>query len=144
VIRATAALERELEEAQTRCLDSISSATKRLEKSDKGDAHEKFARDIAAVTARANKAIRDARAAAEVFGVDGLPIDETQQMLNMMSSNARQCAVLYGAMATRVMGTMLESAAENSEVPPGILADFIEDMTGEDMSHVHDTFARGR
>jgi hypothetical protein len=92
---------------------------------------------------RAQRLLADAEAAARCFGVQQgeLPLGEARAAVQGLQSAAQQRAALYTALALQVAGTAMEAAASASEVPPEILADYIEENALGDMTGVRETFA---
>src|SRR5262249_22486390 len=81
--------------------------------------------------------------AARCFGLPlgGLPLGAARAAIGALRSAAHQRAALYAGLAHQVAGTALEAAAGASDVPPEILADFIEENGLGDTTGVREAFA---
>jgi hypothetical protein len=106
-------------------------------------AHNLYQRRARRICRRAERLLADAEAAARCFGmpVDELPLGAARAAIRGLQVAAQQRAALYAAMAHQVVGTMLEAAAGASDVPPEVLADFIEENGLGDMTGVREAFA---
>ena len=94
-----------------------------------------------AALARAQQALRSARAVEALFGIDAGSTG-TEAAVARLGLAARQRAETYAALTAEVgeHDAALADAAEADLVPAGVLADRIEDATGRDMEAVHTSF----
>lgn len=94
-----------------------------------------YERRARAIITRGERLIAAAQSAAQCFGIaNDLPTGETRTRVQGMQAANQQLAATYVAMAATVQGTELAVAAQDGDVPVEVMADFIADQTGADMS----------
>jgi hypothetical protein len=91
---------------------------------------------------RANQLLDDLESAARCFGIDPatLTIAGARDSVKALTLQATTKAHLYANMTHLAAGTAMESAAQDNAVPAGILADFVEETTGNSMTEVREAF----
>jgi hypothetical protein len=106
-------------------------------------AHSLYQRRARRICRRAERLLADAEAAARCFGMPAgeLPLGTARAAIRGLQVAAQQRAALYAAMVHQVAGTRLDAAANASDVPAEVLADFIEENGLGDMTGVREAFA---
>lgn len=129
--------------------ESVRRAAERQEGEDELSPEKAEARCRKAVSGAARKMqilLGDLERAAAAFGIrqDTLPLEEAAMSIRVIQSAALRRAEAYAKAARRARlvgaGDGLGEAAVADTVPPGVLADYLEDR-GEDVSELREAFA---
>jgi hypothetical protein len=91
---------------------------------------------IHAITREAARELDDYRQAGDLFGWPQ-DTDDILRIIDGLAQTAYLRACMYVTLAGAVQGTPLAVAADEEDVPLPILADYVEESTGADMSVVH-------
>jgi hypothetical protein len=103
---------------------------------------ERYWRRCRSALRRAERLLEDAERAALSFGVGGsVRTDEMDNHVVALRHACKAQAAVYAEMARAVRGTPLEAAAADGEVPPLVLADFVEEECEQDASAARVAFA---
>lgn len=105
---------------------------------DTGDV-ERFRKRMRASTLRAARLLEDSRKAGSVFGI-GLPITDLVRQVHALHVRALARSTAYLTMRDAVRGSEMEAAARAEDIPGPILADWIEDRSGESMEGLQELF----
>lgn len=151
LVRAVRELSKKVEAARARCEESLASAERKAATATEEAGGNSVAIDEArkAYTVHCQRALRkaeqrlaDAAAAAAAFGVElGLPLVLSRSAVEGLRSLAHAKARSYAQMAEQARGTPLADAAANNEVPPMILADYVEEKCDGDATAAREAFA---
>lgn len=137
--RAANGLAKQIADIERSAAKSIANLDKLTEKRPEAERADYYARRTRAIVTAANRAIAQVRRTAEIFGLEA----NTSQVIdavNILQQTAHARAAIYAQMTEQIKDTDLHAAAAADQVPGGILADMVEDTTGQDMSGVHEVF----
>lgn len=149
---AETALCQEADKAKKSLEDSILAGQKKLEEMQSDPSvtarqleaeRTRFENNTRAFIKRTDKLIKDLSEAAKAFGVvDSVskPFSKIRSTVDSLQSIAHSRAALYSYMTEQAKGTDMEVASEESDVPAGVLADYLEDEKGIDMNSVRSVF----
>lgn len=140
--RAANGLAKQIADIEASARKSLTNLKRLAEEKPEAERAAYYARRARQIVRNANRAIQQARRAAEIFGLSELATRTTQtaSVIETLQQTAHARAAIYAQMTEQVKDTDLHAAAAADEVPAGVLADYIEDQTGRDMSNVHEAF----
>jgi hypothetical protein len=102
----------------------------------------RYERRCQAALRRARKLLADAESAARCFGVKAsVPTDDMCDRVLALREACKARAAVYAGMAKAAQDTALGPAAAEGEVPPLVLADFVEEECEQDASAARVAFA---
>lgn len=133
---------KEIEKAITSCRKSIEKLTTKTEESEAINRGDDYAAKCRGIIKRTEKKLADYIQAATMLEID-VNAGGSLGRLASIRAEAVARAAIYAGLTEQVQGTPLEAAATADDVPAGVLADYIEETTGDDMSSVHEAFSSG-
>jgi hypothetical protein len=131
------ALAASVAETEKSCQRSLDREAGKLDDSGNGV---RYSRRVDQIVKQNCAKLADLRAAAAAYGIVN-QADDVLARFTSFSTLYHARVGVYAGLTGAVAGTALQLAAEADDVPPAILADFVEDNTGADMSSVQALFS---